>query len=111
MNYKLSFIKKILPAEICPILYDDVILEELVTIDLFINEVYNDIVEKNELAIVAAVKFWLYKPYEVKLSFRTFCDLMPGIYKYLTIYKNNPSIANFNTVDSYIKHTIGGFKK
>jgi hypothetical protein len=106
MNHKYIFLKEILPAEICPILYEDVTLEELVTLDLFIKEVYEEITENNEIAVISAVKFWLYKPKEAKLSFRTLLYLMPGMYKYMTIYKNHEAIACCSTVDYYIKNVL-----
>ena len=106
INHKYVFLQKILPAEICPIIYEDVTLDELVTLDLFIKDVYKDITENNEIAVISAVKFWLYKPKEAKLSFRTLLDLMPGMYKYMTIYKNHEAIAFASTTDYYIKYVL-----
>ncbi len=106
INHKYIFLKKILPAEICPIIYEDITLDELVTLEFFIDEVYKDIAENNEIGTLAALKFWLYKPNGVKLSNRTFLDLMPGVCKYMTIYKNHEANAFCSTVDYYIKNVL-----
>lgn len=106
INHKYVFLKKILQAELCPIMYEDITLDELVTLDLFINGVYKEVTEYNEIATIAALKFWLYEPDEVKLSFRTLLDLMPGMCKYMTIYKKHEAIAFCSTADYYIKKII-----
>lgn len=106
MNHKFVFLKKILPADICPKIYDDVTLDELTIIDLFINEVYEDITENNEIAALAAVKFWLYKKNETKISLRLFLDLMKGICKYMKAYKNHEAIAFSATAEYYYKYIL-----
>jgi len=106
MNHKFVFLKKILPADICPKIYDDVTLDELTIIDLFINEVYKDITENNEIAAIAAVKFWLYKKNEAKISLRLLLDLMGGTYKYMIKYSTHEAVAYTNTIDYYLKYVL-----